>query len=269
MNWQRIALLLRFDLYYSLTRLKGWIFLMPFFLCWFVIFKQINKGVSGMLQSQEGIMITSAIYGTDGALNLFIEHPPSVSLCYLISLSTIPFFVVLAAYDQFSSDLGSGFFRFLIARCKRMEIFLARFLSAYSLIAAAFLIVIGIGAALSIKNDGYPAADVLLYSAQIYLSLLLYTLPFIAYMSLISSLVSSTLAALFLGMFGYAAIWFLNLFTYFTEQKDVFTYLLANSLKEYLFELDNSDFFIALAILPIYTLVYAALAFRVFNRRNL
>ena len=72
MNWQRIALLLRFDLYYSLTRLKGWIFLVPFFLCWFVIFKQINKGVANMLQSQEGIMITSAIYGTDGALKRFL-----------------------------------------------------------------------------------------------------------------------------------------------------------------------------------------------------
>ena len=150
-----------------------------------------------------------------------------------------------------------------------MEIFLARFLSAFSLIAAAFLIVTGICAALSIKNDGYPTADVLLYSAQVYLTLLLYALPFVAYMSVISSLVSSTLAALFLGMFGYAAIWFLNLFTYFTEQKDIFTYLLANGVKEYLFELDSSDFFMALAILPIYTLVYAGLAFRIFNRRNL
>lgn len=269
MNWQRIAILLRFDLYYSLARLRGWIFLVPFFLFWFVIFKQINKGVAEMLQSQQGIMITSTIYGTDGALNLFIEHPPSVSLLYLISLSTIPFFVVLAAYDQFSTDLGSGFFRFLIARCNRLEIFLARWLSAFSLIAATLLIVTAICAVLSIRNDGYPAADVLLYSVQIYLALLLYALPFIAYMSLISAMVSSTLAALFLGMFGYAVIWFLNLFTYFTEQKGVFSYLLPNGIKDSLFELDTSNFFMALVFLPIYLLVYAAIAFRIFNQRNL
>ncbi len=222
-----------------------------------------------MLQSQEGIMITSAIYGTDGALNLFIDHPPSVSLFYLITLSTIPLFVVLAAYDQFSTDFGSGFFRFLITRCRRMEIFLARFLSAFSLIAGAFLIVTGICAGLSIKNDGYPAIDVLFYASQVYFILLLYALPFVAYMSVISSMVSSTLAALFLGMFGYAVIWFLNLFTIFTEQKDIFSYLLASSLKKSLIELDTSNFFTALAILPIYVLIYAAIAFRIFNRRNL
>ncbi len=119
MNWQRIALLLRFDLFYSLIRLRAWVFLAPLFLFWFALFKQINKGVTDMIQSQEGIMITSAIYGTDGALNLFIDHPPSISLFYLITLSTIPFFVVLASYDMFSTDLGSGFLRFLTARCKR------------------------------------------------------------------------------------------------------------------------------------------------------
>lgn len=222
-----------------------------------------------MLQSQQGIMITSAIYGTDGALNLFIEHPPSVSLLYLISLSTMPFFVVLAAYDQFSTDLGSGFFRFLIARCQRVEIFLARWLSAFGLIASALLIVTAICAVLAIRNDGYASADVLLYSVQIYLTLLLYALPFIAYMSLISAMVSSTLAALFLGMFGYAVIWFLNLFTYFTGQKGVFSYLLASGMKDSLFELGTGNFFTALALLPVYFLAYSFIAFRIFNQRNL
>ena len=260
---------MRFDIYYTLTRLKGWVFLMPFSLCWFVVFKQIDKGVTQILQSQEGIMITSAIYGTDGALNLFIDNPPSISLFYLISLSTIPFFVVLASYDQFSSDLGSGFFRFLSARCKRIEIFLARFLSSFSIISIAFLIVTTICVILSIKNDGETTIDILVYSMQIYLVLLLYALPFIAYMSVISSLVNSTLASIFLGMSGYAIVWFLNLFTFFTEHKDFFSYILPNGMKQYLIELDTSRFFMALAILPIYTFIYFGFGFKVFNRRNL
>ncbi len=268
-NWQRTALLLRFDLYYSLTRLRGWIFLIPFSLWWFLIFYQINKGVTDILQSQEGIMATSAIYGTDGALNLFIDNPPSVSLFYLISLTTIPFFIVLASYDQFSSDLGSGFFRFLIARCKRMEIFLARFLSAFSLVAGAFLIATSICAVLSIRNDGYPTADVLLYSTQVYLTLLLYALAFIAYMSLVSSLFRSTLAALFLGMLGCTVIVLFNIFAKFTVQKSIIAYVLANGIMGYLIELDTSNFFTALAILPIYIMVYAGIAFGIFNRRNL
>ncbi len=242
---------------------------MPFCLCWFVVFKQINKGVTQILQSQEGIAITSAIYGTDGALNLFIDNPPSISLFYLISLSTIPFFVVLASYDQFSSDLGSGFFRFLTARCTRMEIFLARFLSAFALVSGAFLVATIICTVLSVNNDSYPVSEVLIYACQVYITLLLYSLSFVAYMSFISALVSSTLAALFLGMFGYALVWILNLFTLFTEQKDFFSYLLAISMKQYLIELDTDKYLMAVAILPIFVLVYAGLGYRIFSRRNL
>jgi hypothetical protein len=269
MNWQRIVLLLRFDLYYSLTRLKGWVFLAPFSLFWLLILYSVNKGVSGILQSQEGIMASSAIYGTDGALNLFIEHPPSISLFYLVALSTMPFFMVLAGYDQFSSDFGSGFFRFLIARCKRIEIFLARFLSVLSLIAGSFLIVAVNCAIISISNDAYPTMDVLLYSTQVYFTLLLYALAFIAYMSLISSLVRSTLAALFLGMLGCGLIVLFKFFAKFTAEKSIVSFLLANGVMDYLFELDTRDFYMALAILPVYILVYTGLAFAIFNRRNL
>jgi len=222
-----------------------------------------------MLQSQEGIMITSAVYGTDGALNLFIEHPPGVSLFYLISLAIIPFFVVLASYDQFSTDLGSGFLRFLIARCKRVEIFLARFLAAFVTVAATFLIVAIINTVLSIRNDDFAPTEIIFYSIQVYLVILLYTLPFVAYMSVISSLVNSTLASIFLGMSGFAVIWFLNLFTFFTEHKDVFSYLLASSMKQYLIDMHTNSFIWAMLLLPLYLVVYAALGFKVFNQRNL
>ena len=269
MNWRRIFLLFRFDLWYSLCRLRGWVFLLPFALCWFVVFKQINKGVTGILQSQEGIAITSAIYGTDGALSLFVEHPPSVSLFYLISLTAMPFFAVLAAYDQLSTDLGSGFFRFLSVRCKRIEILLARFMSSAALIAGAWLIATVIAATLSIRNDDYTSAAVLTYSTQTYLFTLVYALPFIAYMTVISSLVASTLASLFLGMFGYALIWVLNLFTLFTEEKGFFSYLLPSAFKDALFQFDDADFYMTLAIMPVYTLAYASLAYLLFNRRNL
>ena len=82
-------------------------------------------------------------------------------------------------------------------------------------------------------------------------------------------MLSSAIAALFLGFFGYAMIWFINLLTFFTEQNDIFTYILASGIKKSLIEPDTNDFFTALAILPIYILVYAGIAFRIFNRRNL
>ena len=269
MNWQRIALLLKFDLFYSLLGLRAWIFLLPFFLCWFAVFRQVDNGVTELFQSQEGLMITSALYGTDGALTLFIDHPPNISIFYLVTLTTIPFFIVLAAYDQFSTDLGSGFLRFLVVRCKRVEIFIARYLSSLALVAGAFLIGTVVSAILSLKNDDYPLSEVLLYSGQVYLTLILYAMAFIAYMSLVSALVRSTLASLFLGFAGYALIWFLKLLTFFSEGSDVFSYAMASVFKDSLIRIDTGEFFTAVATLPIYILIYCGLAYFVFRRRNL
>ena len=260
MNWHRTALLLKFDLFYSLLSFRAWVFLLPFCLCWWAIrevFQNVDTNVTDLFQSQEGIMATSAVFGTDGALNLFIDHPPSISIFYLVTLQLLPFFMVLAAYDQFSSDLGSGFLRFLVVRCKRIEIFVARYLSAVSLVAGAFLFGVFVAAILSLKNDEYSLAEVLLYSGQVYLTLLLYSMAFIAYMSLISSLVSSTLASLFLGFAGYALVWFLKFMTFFTGGNDVFSYVMASAFRESLVQIDTSDFFSALAIIPLYILLYS------------
>ena len=109
----------------------------------------------------------------------------------------------------------------------------------------------------------------LFYSLEVYVIIILYALPFIAYMSMISALVSSTLASMFLGMSGYGLIWILNLFTFFTEQKNFFSYLLASGFKDSLLQSNMGDFYMGLAVLPIYTLGYASLAYLLFNRRNL
>ena len=229
-----------------------------------------GMSLTDMFQSQEGIMATSAIYGTDGALELFIDHPPSISIFYLVTLQLLPFFMVLAAYDQFSTDLGSGFLRFLVVRCKRLEIFLARYLSALSLVAGTFLLGTLVAAILALRSDDYSVPEVLLYSGQVYLTLLLYAMAFIAYMSLISSLVSSTLASLFLGFAGYALLWFLKFMSLFiTELGDVFSYAMASTFKDSLIRMGTADYFTALAIIPFYILVYCTLAYVIFNRRNL
>ena len=170
---------------------------------------------------------------------------------------------------QYSSDLGSGFFRFLNTRCTRLEIFFARFLRAFSIIASALLIITIICSILSIKNDNYDISKVLFYSLQIYLIALLYALTFIAYMSVVSSLVKSSLASIFLGLLGCTIVMLFNFFSIFTGGSNFFAHLLAIGETRYLFELGTTEFFLALATLPIYSLVYAGLGFWIFNQRNL
>lgn len=269
MNWHNIGLLLRFDLFYSLTRLRGWIFLAPFSLYWFLVFYHIstNKDALGKVTSQEAVAAME-YYGAETAMNLFVNHPISVSLPFCLLLITTPFFVVLASFGQFCTDLRSGFFRFIITRCSRLDIFLARLLSALLLVICAFLTVTCISTVLSLLNDGFPALAVLQYAAQTWLTLMLYALPFIAMMSLLSALFNSQIAVLFIGFSACTLIYIFFIYATATQGSSLVAFLLPIALLNDLVALDKSDYLSALAILPVYFLAYAILAFTVFDRRN-
>lgn len=86
------------------------------------------------------------------ANTLFVEQPPLLSAFFLVVLYTAPFFAILAGCDQFASDLGNGFLRFLSARCLRIEIFLGRYLGAYCLLSAAYLCAAAAAVILSSHN---------------------------------------------------------------------------------------------------------------------
>ena len=269
MNWHRIMLLLGADLFYALSRLRAWVFLVPFFLCWYTIHTQLKKGVSEILQSQEGILVTSKIYGLDGAVNLFVTHPPTVSVFFLVTLSSAPFFAVLAGFDQFSSDTGNGYFRFLSTRCSRLEICCARFLSALLLFCSALLLVAGATAFLSLMNDDYSRHEIMLYTSQVYAITALYATAYLAYMSLISSMTASAIGSLFLGYFGYAVVWFAGFFFVLGNGKPLASYLLVSAHRDRLLSVETGSIGMGAVLLILYSVCYFLLAFYFFRRRNL
>ena len=269
MNWQNIALLLRFDFLYSLARLKGWVFLMPFFLFWFVTFYYVvgDEDLIGKFTSSEteGLM---TVYGYDTVINLFINHPISISLPHMLLIITTPFFVVLAAYGQFCRDLRTGFYRFLATRCRRIEIFLGQFLSAIILVLLAYLVVTIISVLLSIQNDGFPFSAIISYALQTYLAAVLYALPYIALMALLSAFFNSQVAVLFFGFAFSGIVYMFFVYSVLTQGVSLVAFSLPIGLFRDLFKLETTEYFTALGVLPVYFIVYSILAFLVFDRRN-
>ncbi|NKB38280.1 MAG: hypothetical protein GKR93_14135 [Gammaproteobacteria bacterium] len=270
MNWQRIALLLQFDFYHTVTRLRGWVFLVPFSIYWVIVFRYLDSHpevVKGF-RSQEAISAME-YFGSDTTFNLFVNNPVIVSLSFLLLIITAPFFTVLASYGQFCSDLKNGFFRFLIARCHRIEIFIARFLSASILITTTFLVVVIIAALMSMKDGDFSNLDILNYSVRIFMTLLLYVLPFVAFMSLLSALVKSELGVIFLGMTVSGVIYLFYISSLATQQSSNVAYLLPIGVMNNILALQSEFFWKSIALLPVYFIVYTVLAYFIFHRRNL
>ena len=267
MKRYRILQLWWFDLFHSLFSLKGLIFLVPFLVFWYPVLRVIYKNLSAWMARQESLVFAYTVLDPDVVNKLLIEHPPSLSIYFLTSLSVMPFFAILAGTGQFASDLGNGFFKLTSTRCLRSEVFISRYLSALSLMLAAVTLVSVIAALISAARDNYSATEVTFYLALICGTLYLYTAALLAFMTIISSFCRSTIGALFFGMFCYLFIIFVIWsFNETGTLGEVLPYLLPSALKQDLLLVNDQASFIAMAMLAVYALCYNWLGWQVFKR---
>ena len=267
MNIKRVITLLGFDFYHSLFRLKGLAFLIPFTLFWYSMLRVLNEGGSDFLTSIEGLMLITKLTSLEVAQELLVLHPPTLSMFLLTSLTVIPLFVILGANNQLAADASSGSFRYLLSRCTRLEIFISRFLSAY------FMIAMGIGFAclastlVSMDNDNRELSETITYALQSLSLVLLYTLPYVAFMSIISAFMSSALGTILMGFCTYL-VTFLFIF-YWNSDYPSISYLLPNTFKDDLIAIASNDSVIAIPGILAMTTIYLSIAWLIFRKRNI
>jgi hypothetical protein len=267
MNWNRIIILAAFDLRHAIFRLKGLVFLIPFLFFWYWTLKFLYEKGGDLLVSRESVLLLSWLYKPAVAQILLISHPASLSVFLIIALATTPFFTMLGSSDQLAGDAARQTFRFFLTRCTRTEIFLGRFVSSYSLVAMATILAATVAACISWQNDHRPLDVTVLYAAQVVFMTLLYIIPYVAYMSAISALMSSALSTLLMGMMIYLSLAMTG--SYLGHRFALDVALVPGGVKELLFGIHPHDQLYAGAGLLAYAAVYGALGWIIFRRRNL
>lgn len=265
---RRTSRLLWFDLATSVWRLKGLFFLLPFFLFWYVMLRLTGAHLAAWMQKPDGLLLASSFFDKPELDALFVQHPPSLSIFFVAALATLPLFAVLAGLDQFSSDLGRGFYRLLATRCRRLELFAAGYLGALILLGGALTVAALAATGVSLLHDGQAAAATLRYAGSLWLILMGYSAALTGFMSLVSVLCRSTLGSLFLGLFGYLFLLLLAATLDASAGTAVFHYVLPGALKSRLLLVTPERLPLLLGCLLPYVLVYAGLAWKLFNRVN-
>lgn len=259
------------DFFYSLTRLKGLIFIVPFFLFWSWILDKFQQGAAVWLEKPEGIALATWMFNPEQALSLFKTHPPTLSVFLLIALYTLPEFAMLGSYGQLASDAGRGYFRFLLSRCTRSEIFIGRFLSAFFLVSVS-MIIIGVAVTwVSLTVDSRETTDIIGYALHVNFVLVLYALPFVLLMTLMGSIFSSGRACLFATFLLFVATKIVAFFARLQwPDMDYIDFALPSRLSSLLVNSAAAAVELkAILALPIYAVVYGLCAWFMFNRRNL
>jgi ABC-type transport system involved in multi-copper enzyme maturation permease subunit len=105
----------------------------------------------------------------------------------ILSLLTTHFFVIIMTSDQTASEIGNRYFRYLVTRCGRTEIFMGRLLSALTISLAAIALT-GIAAfGADCYLNGTTSFDSVLFVINTCFWVFLFCLPFVCLCSMISA----------------------------------------------------------------------------------
>lgn len=267
-NLYRLKELTLFNFYYSLTGLKSLAFVIPYFLFWYLIFDNVILLAVEWLQSTQGLIFVSWIsQDQELALRLFIDRSATLSIYLLVSISLTPLFIILAANNQYSSDISRGAFRFLVMRATRTEIYFSRFL-AVSLLVLICVTITSIWATFqAYLNEEDSLEAITLFGLQTFSIVFVYCLPFIAFMSIISSFAKSAFGSLFMGMMVYIAL--VIIIFWLKADFSQIVYLIPSGLKSIIFEITAENISIATGALFAYTFFYFFCGWHIFKRRDI
>ncbi len=268
LSLNRIIELTLFDFFQSLLRLRSAFFFVPYFFFWFLIFDHVSVETVEWLQGVQGLFFASwLLENQELALQLFVDRSVTLSLFLLISIFTMPLFVMMAANNQFSSDASSGAFRFILTRATRTELFIARFLSALLLVTLCILVTSTWAFVTAWLNQDDTTLRLLSFTVETILILFFYASAFVAFMSLVSSIVNSAIASLFLAGMLYLSLAILSL--WLRHDISSATFLLPSSIKPWMIDIHPRNILIACAALSAYAICYFICGWQVFNRRSL
>ncbi len=135
--------------------------------------------------------------GEEESVYLLREQPALLSLIFLVLLMLFPTLTCFSSFNQTSGDIGSRGLRYLLIRTERPNIFFGRFLGTFffstiSIMGVVLLISLYVG----FKLQVYPALEIISWTLQGGLALLVISLPYIALCAWFSCLIDAPFGAL-------------------------------------------------------------------------
>jgi Cu-processing system permease protein len=267
---RHIGVLIRHDLRYTLSSARGLLFLIFFALFWSWIFSKLAGGWAEKLGTAQAGFLLSWVF--DSEIARLVAQRPAALAGYLVLATTLtPLFAILASCDQTATDLGTRHIRFLIPRVGRAEIFVSRLLAAAILIGAAQLLA-GIAAtivALVVHGGDGNTGAILTYGVEVTAFVIVYSMPIVALMSLVSAAMASIGLALLVGLGGYAILVVtLSWLPLNGTAATIVGFLLPSGLKPYLLRPELGPALAACAGALPYVALYTFLGWQVFRTRD-
>lgn len=209
-------LIAKFELVRLFFTRRGMVFLAAFAFIWFFIYHYIIVDAASLMMKSDLQDVINATLGNIGGEQLAKLPVAELVMYWLLAIFIFPIFSLFIAADQTASDKERGTLRFLTLRTSRDSILLGRFFGQVMIISILIIATLAAALTIAIWRDASLSLTALIASITIFLGLLLTNLPFIALMTLCSSVSKSARSSSFLSIIilGISSI-LISLLTYY------------------------------------------------------
>jgi hypothetical protein len=158
--------------------------------------------VSRVVESLRNSPVLPYMLGTSDPnapqVNFLLDLKPALlSVMFLILLFAEPFVVGFGAFNQLSGDIANRGLRYLLLRTSRLNIVVARLLGTFLFSALTTLFTMGVIVGyLAIRYGIYPIGDLVTWGLYGWAAVNLFSLPYLALCTWISTTVASPFGAL-------------------------------------------------------------------------
>ncbi len=207
---------------------------------------------------------------------LMKDRPALLSGVLLLLFTVLPTIFAVGSFNQTTGDIATRGLRYLLPRTERVNLYFGRFLgtTVYSLISISILVVIVVFY-IGLKLKMYAWGELISWGVWALAAYAIVSLPYIAFYSWMSGMMSSSFAAFITCLLGALYGPTLSLFSRFSGNLEMLQfvgylkYLSPWGIQAYLFHHDIKMVIMATSLCLFYTGMFLFLGYRRFATRDL
>lgn len=189
---RQISLIATTEVRRLLSQTKGIVTLAAYVMLWLLILLFLVRDAVNLMLHPEAKDIVMQVLGEGAMSNLFNWPVEEFAMYWVFAIMLQPMFAILLGAGQFADDIQRGTFRFLSLHASRIALFFGRFLGAMAVMALLSGATSVVTMVMAMVRDIHLALPALICGLQVWLVILLMLLPYVALMSLLSVIASSS-----------------------------------------------------------------------------
>lgn len=175
---------------------RGWLTLAVYSLVWGLLFYYIVSRGAETLNSPEFERMAHSVLGELGISELYNWPMPELSVFWILAIYLFPFLCITFSADQTVSDRERGTLRYLLSRVSRQQILLGRFMGKILLMALLSAITFVAALVYGALHNSESLGAAIPQALFLWLHLMLALIPYIAFMTLLNTLLRSARSVL-------------------------------------------------------------------------